>query len=434
MNIWVEFLVIFILVLISAFFAASEIAIVSVRRSLIKELIEKGSPRAKIIEQLLANPNMFLATIQIGITLAGTFASAIGGTIAVEYLKVPIANLHLPVISENAEFIAVAIIVVCISYISLVAGELVPKSLALRYAEKIAISVAPVILFCSKLFSFGVKFLVGSSNILLKPFHDETSFGESKISEEEFRIMLDEGKKSGVIDKTEHELINSIFEFTETTAKEIIVPRTDITAIEISIGKDKEKLIHFVSEMQYSRLPVYENNLDNIIGIVYTKDVIPLIEHPLLLVFDDLIRPAIFVPETKKISELLREMQQKKIHMVIVNDEYGGTAGIVTMEDIIEEIVGEIQDESDEELKQIEQGSDGAFMIDGRYSVSDFNERFNSFLPTDEGYDTMSGFLQTIAGKIPDTKDEHRYNNWSFIVVKKSQRRIRQIQVKKIAA
>lgn len=420
--------------LISAFFAASEIAIVSVRRSFIKELIDKGSTRAKIVEQLLASPNKFIATIQIGITLAGSFASAIGGTIAVEYLEVSLTKLSLPFISENAEFVAVTMIVISISYFSLVAGELVPKSLALRYAEKIAIAVAPIILFCSKLFSFGVKFLVGSSNILLKPFHDQTSFDESKISEEEFRIMLDEGKKSGVIDKTEHELINSIFEFSETTAKEIIVPRTDITAIDVNVGKDKEKLIRFVSEMQYSRLPVYENNLDNIIGIVYTKDVIPLIEHPLLLVFDDLIRPAIFVPETKKISELLREMQQKKIHMVVVNDEYGGTAGIVTMEDIIEEIVGEIQDESDEELKQIEQGSDGAFIIDGRYSVSDFNERFATVLPTDEGYDTMSGFLQTIAGKIPETKEEHHHNGWSFIVVKKSQRRIRQIQVKKISA
>ncbi len=430
MSFWFDALVIFVLVLFNGFFAASEISIVSLRRTLVQDLMEKGITRAKIIHKLQTDPNTFLATVQIGMTVTGSSASALGGTVAIEYLKEPIHLLNIPIISEHAEYVALAIVVAVISYLTLTIGELIPKSLALRYSEKISLFVAPIILFCSKVFSPAVKVLVGSSNLVLKPFHDHTTFSESKISEEEFRIMIDEGTKTGVIDKTEHELISNIFEFTETTVKEIMVPRTDVVAIEINASK--EKIMHIVAEEGYSRMPVYHENLDNILGIVYSKDLIPLIEHE-AIILQDIIRHANFVPETKKISELLREMQRQKIHIAIVNDEYGGTAGIITMEEIIEEIVGEIHDEYDEELKEIETASDGSFLVNGKVSISNFNERFKSEIPEDAEYDTISGFIQKIAGKIPEAREEIRYDGWTFSVVKKSQRRIRQVQAKRVS-
>ena len=430
MEIWIEFLVIFVFILFNAFFAASEISIISVRSSRIKDLIEKGITRAKIVEKLKTETDTFLATVQVGMTVVSSFASAFGGTVAVQHLKNPIENLQIPIISQNAEIVGLIFVVLFVSYLSLVIGELVPKSLALRYAEQISVFVAPIILFFSKIFSLPVKSLVNSSNFILKPFKDKTSFSESKISEEEFKIMLDEGKKTGVIDKTEHELISSIFEFTDTMVKEIMVPRTDITAIDCSISS--ENLFSTISEEGYSRIPVYKKNLDNIIGIIYAKDVVSLLEYRNLIILDDIIRQPYFVPQTKKISELLKEMQRKKIHIAIVNDEYGGTAGIVTLEDIIEEIVGEIQDEYDEELKEIESSSDGSFLISGKLSISNFNEKFNSAIPEDNGYETISGYIQSIIGKIPELKEEVKTDSFSFFVVKKSHRRIRQIQVRKL--
>jgi putative hemolysin len=431
MSFWFEFIIIFVLVLLNGLFSASEIAIVSTRRTRIKDLIEKGKTRAKIVEKLQSNPDTFLATVQIGITVVGSFASALGGTAAIEYLKEPLEQLQLPFISTQSEFIAIAIVVTLITFLSITIGELIPKSLALRYSEKISLVIAPFLLLLSKIFSPAIKILVGTSNLILKPFHDSTTFSESKISEEEFRIMIDEGTKTGVIDKTEHELISNIFEFTDTTAKEILVPRTDVIAIEIH--SEKEQLLRLVSDEGYSRLPVYQENLDNILGIVYAKDLISLAEHN-VIVLQDIIRPAYFVPLTKKISELLREMQQRKLHIAIVNDEYGGTAGIVTMEDIIEEIVGEIHDEYDDELKEIETTSDGSFLVNGKVSIGDFNERFGSSIPEEGEYDTISGFIQKLAGKIPEVKEEIRHDGWTFSVVKKSQRRIRQIQARKVAS
>ncbi|MBS4029007.1 MAG: HlyC/CorC family transporter [Ignavibacteriales bacterium] len=431
MSFWFELIIIFVLVLLNGLFSASEIAIVSTRRTRIKDLIEKGKTRAKIVEKLQSDPDTFLATVQIGITVVGSFASALGGTAAIQYLKEPIQQLNIPFISEQSEFAALLLVVALITYLSLTIGELIPKSLALRYSEKFSLFIAPFILLLSKLFSPAVKILVGTSNLLLKPFHDHTTFSESKISEEEFRIMIDEGSKTGVIDKTEHELISNIFEFTETTVKEIMVPRTDVVAVEINASK--EKIMSIVAEEGYSRMPVYQENVDNILGIVYSKDLIPLIEHE-AIILHDIIRSAYFIPQTKKISVLLREMQRQKIHIAIVNDEYGGTAGIITMEEIIEEIVGEIHDEYDEELKEIETASDGSFLVNAKISISNFNERFGSAIPEDAEYDTLSGFIQKLSGKIPELKEEIRYDGWTFSVVKKSQRRIRQVQAKKVAS
>jgi CBS domain containing-hemolysin-like protein len=248
------------------------------------------------------------------------------------------------------------------------------------------------------------------------------------ISEEEVKQLLEEGTRSGVIDTAEHELIKSIFEFTDTTVKEIMVPRTDIVAVELSTPRDK--LINKLIEEGFSRIPVYEGSTDNIVGIIYTKDLLSMLEYRDLIILQDIIRPAYFVPETKKISSLLRELQAKRQHMAIVVDEFGGTEGLITMEDIIEEIVGEIRDEYDEEQGDVVTASDGSIMVNAGMNVSDFNSRFADALPEDDDYETVSGFLHKYTGRIPDLHEEIRYQQLQFTIAKKNERRIQQIKVK----
>lgn len=247
------------------------------------------------------------------------------------------------------------------------------------------------------------------------------------LSEDELKQVIDAGSLSGAIDKTEHELIKSILQFSDITAKEIMVPRPDIVALNISIPKDV--IVSKVIEEGYSRLPVYKDTIDHIIGVIYSKDLLSLLEHRSLIILQDIIRPAYFVPESKKISQLLREFQQHKIHLGIVVDEYGGTEGIVTMEDIIEEIVGEILDEYDEVRKSVEQASDGSVLIDAAISIADFNMQFRVKLPESTAYETVAGYLQTITGRLPESNEEIKTEDFVFTIITKSARRIRQVKV-----
>jgi CBS domain containing-hemolysin-like protein len=250
---------------------------------------------------------------------------------------------------------------------------------------------------------------------------------KAKLSEEELKKVLEAGTISGAIDKAEHELIKSILEFTDTTVKEIMVPRPDIVALDISMSRDV--LVRRVIDEGYSRLPVYRGNIDNIIGIVYSKDLLSLLEHRDLIVLQDVIRPAHFVPESKKISHLLKELQQNKAHLAIVIDEFGGTEGLITMEDIIEEIVGEIHDEYDEVSKAIEPAKDGSVLVDAHLSISDCNAQFNAEIPESPDYDTLAGFLQKTTGRLPDINEEIRFLDLVFVIAAKTARRIRQVRV-----
>jgi CBS domain containing-hemolysin-like protein len=262
---------------------------------------------------------------------------------------------------------------------------------------------------------------------ILKEYLIRWGLLKSKFSEEEFKQVLEASTISGAIDKTEHELIKSILEFTDTTVKEIMVPRPDIVGLDISIPRDV--LVRKVIEEGYSRLPVYKGTIDNIIGVIYSKDLLSLLEHRDLIVLQDIIRPAYFVPESKKVSQLLREFQQKKAHIAIVIDEFGGTEGIITMEDIIEEIVGEIHDEYDEVSKSIEQARDGSVTVDAHMSVGDFNQQFKAQLPEAPEYETVAGFIQKELGRLPDVGDSVTHQGLSLTVQSKTARRIRTVRV-----
>lgn len=267
---------------------------------------------------------------------------------------------------------------------------------------------------------------------ILKEFLVRWGLLKTRLSEEEFKQVLEASTMSGAIDKTEHELIKSILEFTDTTVKEIMVPRPDIVGLDISMPRDV--LVRKVIEEGYSRLPVYNGTVDNIIGVIYSKDLLSLLEHRDLIVLQDIIRPAYFVPESKKISQLLREFQQKKAHLAIVIDEFGGTEGIITMEDIIEEIVGEIHDEYDEVSKSIEQARDGSVTVDARMSVGDFNQQFKAQLPEAPEYETLAGFIQKELGRMPEIGDSVTHQTLTLTIQSKTARRIRTVRVMRTAA
>ncbi len=253
---------------------------------------------------------------------------------------------------------------------------------------------------------------------------------KTKLSEEDLKQVLEASTISGAIDKTEHELIKSILEFTDTTVKEIMVPRPDVVAREISMPR--EVLVRKVIDEGYSRLRVYTENIDHIIGIIYSKDLLSLLEHRDLILLQDIIRPVFFVPESKKISQLLREFQQKKAHLAIVTDENGGTEGIVTMEDIVEEIVGEIHDEYDEVGKTVEPAKDGSVIVDARLNVSDFNSQFSLEIPEAAEYETLAGFIQKVLGRLPEIGETTTFNDLQFTILSKSARRIRQVRIQRL--
>ena len=251
---------------------------------------------------------------------------------------------------------------------------------------------------------------------------------KKQVSEEEVIQLLEEGERSGAIDKTEHDLIKSILEFTDTTVKEVMVPRTDVFAVDI--GTHRDRLLQSLIDQGFTRVPVFRESIDNIVGIIYTKDLIGMLEHRDLIILQDIIRPAYMVPESKKISVLLKELQKNRQHMAIVIDEFGGTEGIITIEDIVEEIVGEIRDEYDDEQSDVETSSDGTTVVNGGMSIHDFNERFKTDIPEDSQYDTISGFLHQLTERIPELHEEIKYENVSFTVAKKNERRIRQVKIK----
>ncbi len=272
-----------------------------------------------------------------------------------------------------------------------------------------------------------VRTKLSAGKRLLKSLLMKGGLLKADLSEAEIREVLDAGTESGALDKTEHELIKSILEFSDITVKEIMVPRPDIVAVDISMATDK--LIHKVIDEGYSRIPVFKRTLDNVVGVIYSKDLLSLLEHRDLIILQDIIRPVYFVPESKKISQLLRELQQRKVHLAIVVDEFGGTEGLVTMEDIIEEIVGEILDEYDEVGKAVEKSTDGTTLVDAAINIGDFNVQFRADIPEASDYETLAGFLQKMSGRLPDINDEIKYGDCTFTILSKSARRIRQVKV-----
>jgi putative hemolysin len=428
-NVWFEAFLIFILILANGFFAASEIAIIATRKSRIDSLLERGVKSAAAVARLKNDPDRFLATVQVGVTIVGTLASAIGGAAAIAYLKPQIEALPLPFLARWGQAIAIVIVVLPISYLSLVLGELVPKSLALRHSERIACAVARPIDFLSRATSFLVKTLMASSNAVLWLFGGkENEGGAAFISADEVKSLIREGAAKGIFNETEKELIHSVFEFADTPVKAVMVPRTEIHALNVHASL-AEVAKSFV-ESGFSRIPVYDGELDRIIGILYNKDIFKALEEKSDFRVRDHLHLAFFVPSSLPISALLKQLQRRRLAMALVVNEFGEIEGLATLEDLLEEIVGEIRDEYDrEERGPVERLADGSMVIQGSALLKNLKSDFD--LPFEESpdYHTLAGFVLAKLQRIPGGGEWVEHNGYKLTIVDMEGRRIVKIKL-----
>lgn len=416
----------FFLVALNGFFVAAEFAIVKVRASQIEIKAKSGSRVANIAKHITQHLDGYLAATQLGITLASLGLGWVGESVMHSIVHNLLINFNLSEVYITSISTGIAFLFITVMHI--VFGELAPKSVAIQRPVATTLFIALPLQGFYWLFRPFIWILNGFANVVLKLFGISSIGGHDSVhSTEELYYLLDQGKESGALDTNEHELIRNVFDFNERVVKNIMVPRTKISGVELSTPK-KEVVEKIIAE-GYSRLPVYDDIIDKIIGIVHAKDILPLLADNKEWTLSDIIRKPYFVPETKKINDLLSELQQKRIQIAIVIDEFGGTAGMVTLEDIVEEIVGEIQDEYDEEKPTVEKISDTEFIINAYATVYDVNEHLPHDLPEDEDFDTVGGLVSHAFGKIPEVGDSEECYGYLFTILKKTEQNIETIKL-----
>lgn len=417
---------IFLLILANGFFAASEISLISVRRARMRHRAETGDEKGKLVYQLQNNPERFLAAVQLGITLLGSLASAIGGAIAIEFLKPVLERIPLRLVSSSSESLSLLLVVLVITYLTLVLGELVPKSLALKHSEKVALWVARPIDLFSRLSSPFLKVLTSSNRLMLRALGSKTYPEAPLISEDEVEMMVREGTEKGVFDQVEQQLIHSVFEFTDTSAKEVMVPRPRIQAL--PIDSSPSEILKIIQETGFSRFPIYGKDLDDVRGILYSKDVLRLLAGQSPIVISKLLHPTHFVPETKMISDLLPELLRRRVHMAMIINEYGSVEGLITIEDLIEELVGEIHDEYEPLEAGVERSRDGSLLIDAHLSIHDLQSRYGLPFPESSEFETLAGFMLSQLQRIAQGGESVRYQDWKFTIVDIDGKRIAKVK------
>jgi putative hemolysin len=430
-TVFLELVFIAILIVLNAFFACSEFAIISIRKSRVAQLASGGDKRARVVEGLQKDPPRLLAVIQIGMTVVGSTASAVGGIIAVEHLQPALRKFPLEVVRNAAEPIAVTIVVAAVSYLILILGELVPKTIGLQYAETMALRVAKPINFLARAGTFLVSFLTLSSKVVLRLLGVK---GEQQafITREEVQHIIAEGHETGVFSATEQEFIKNIFDFTHTSVREVMVPRTRMAALDLELPR--REMLNSIRENEYSRYPVFRGSIENIAGFIHSKDFLGrLVTEP---DFDitAIVRPPFYVPEGKKVNDLLKEMQRKRIHMALVVDEYGGISGLVTTEDLLEELVGEIEDEHDiGEPRRVQRLVDGSLMVDALLSVADLEELLGIKLGEDLPYDTLAGMILHQLGRFPERGERLEIDGFILICEEVKKNAIVRVRISKQA-
>jgi putative hemolysin len=392
-----EFFIILSLVLVNGVMAGTEIAVVSIRKTRLEQLLDEGGRRARALARVREDPERFFATVQIGITVVSAAAAAFGGSTFAQHIE-PVVR-GVPGVGQYARQLSIVIVVAGISYLSLVLGELVPKSLALRYAESYALWVARPLLALSSVARPLVWFLTASSNILLRPFGDRTQFSETKISTDELQQVVVEAAKSGSVHPAAGEIASRALDFGRLTAAHAMVPRERV--VSIHKGTTLEELRRILPEHVHTRVPVYEQDQDEIIGYINVKDLIALLLEKELFILNDLIRPVLFVPESKPAVELLEEMRTGRVPLAIVIDEVGAMAGLVTMEDLLEELVGDIFSEHAQVPEDVVKEADGSYRVSGSIPLRDLNRLLDIDLPEGDGYSTLGGLCMVLAERVP---------------------------------
>ena len=416
-----------VLVLLNGFFTAAEFALVRVRGSQIELKVKTGSRVAKITRSIMANLDGYLAATQLGITIASLGLGVFGEEVFTDIMLVVFKSFGIVITSSFVITLSRVIAFILITFLSIVFGELAPKNIAIQRSVRTALAVSTPLRLFFVVFRPLIWVLNRVAGIILKMLGIKEFEGEAHHSSEELQLLLDQGKETGALDSTEHELIQNVFDFNERVVKNIMVPRTKISGVEIDTTQDE--LMDILVSEGYSRIPVYEETIDKIVGIVHAKDILPLLARRASFELKDIIRKPYFVPETKKINDLMAELQQKRIQIAIVLDEFGGTAGMVTLEDIVEELVGEIQDEYDEEKPIVEKVNDTEFIVNALAPIYDVNGHLPHDLPEDGDYDTVSGWLGDIFGKIPDVGEQKEANGYNITVLKKSDQNIESVKL-----
>ena len=422
-----DILIILLLILINGFFVGAEIAFVSVRRTRLDELAEAGDRRAKRAQKLMRDPGRFLAVIQVAITFLGALASAVAAVSIVTVVAEPLRGIAL--IADQADTIALLLVTFIVSVVSIVLGELIPKGFALANPDRIALAVSGPITLFAKIVSPLVAVLVLLTKIISKPFGiDPTRTPE--LSAAEIRLIVEQGSQQGVLEAEEEQMISAVMSLSDSKLHEVMVPRIDIVAIDQDASFDDA--VTLVLTEGHSRTPLYKESVDHIVGILYAKDLLRIIAaggpRPRLR---DIMRPALFVPESQAVDDLLNELQRRRVHMAIVLDEYGGTAGLVTIEDLLEEIVGEIQDEFDEEEPMKVIVREGEAILDGRADIDEMGELVDPALELedDEEYDTVGGFVYHRIGRVPVVGDTVAVDPFKITVIKVIGRRVGKVRV-----
>ena len=422
-----DILIILLLVLINGFFVGAEIAFVSVRRTRLDELAEAGDRRAKRAQVLMRDPGRFLAVIQVAITFLGALASAVAAVSIVTVVAEPLRGITF--LADQADTIALLLVTFIVSVVSIVLGELIPKGFALANPDRIALTVSGPITLFAKIVSPLVAVLVALTKLISKPFGiDPTRTPE--LSAAEIRLIVEQGSQQGVLEAEEEQMISAVMSLSDSKLHEVMVPRIDIVAIDQDASFDDA--VTLVLTEGHSRTPLYKESVDHIVGILYAKDLLRIIAaggpRPRLR---DIMRPALFVPESQAVDDLLNELQRRRVHMAIVLDEYGGTAGLVTIEDLLEEIVGEIQDEFDEEEPMKVIVREGEAILDGRADIDEMGELVDPALELedDEEYDTVGGFVYHRIGRVPVVGDTVAVDPFKITVIKVTGRRVGKVRV-----
>ncbi len=422
-----ELVVIVLLIFVNGFFACAEFAIVSIRKSRVAQMVAIGDERARIIDGLQQDPHRLLAIVQVGMTVVGSTASAIGGIIAVEHLKPLLQNSSIELLRNGAEPISVSCVVALLSYFLLILGELAPKTIGLQYADPVAFHVAKPIDFLARIGVIAVGFLSLSSRGVLRLF-GISGREQGFITREEIQHIVAEGHEVGAFTESESEYIKNIFDFTHTTVREVMVPRTRMAAIDLDAGHDD--IVRFIMENQYSRYPVYRGDIEKVTGFIHAKDFLGrMVAEP---GFDTgtIIREAFFVPEGKKVNDLLKEMQRRRVHMAMVVDEYGGLSGMVTTEDLLEELVGEIEDEHDVgEPSRLQACGDGSYLVDALLSVNDLADLLKVSLGDDLPFDTVAGLVLRRLGRFPEQGEAVEWGDYLFTCEEVGKNRVIRVRI-----
>ncbi len=430
-NLWINLLLLVVLILLNAFFAMSEIAVITLNDNKVKKQAKEGNKAAKILAKFIEAPSNFLATIQVGVTLSGFLASAVAADSFVGYVVAALPQYNPQVVSS----VSLVVITIILSFFTLIFGELVPKRVAMRSYESLSFRIAGTLRWIYIFEKPFVALLSWSTNGVLRLMGINPDEQPEEVTEEEIRMMVDVGNESGTIEESEKDMINNIFEFDDRTAEEVMTHRTDVTAI--AVDTPIEEIISIAVEEGYSRIPVYREDLDDIIGILYVKDLLSrvLAEPDTPFALEEHMRTALYVPESTRCKDLLRVFKEKKLQMAVVVDEYGGTSGIVTMEDLLESIVGSIQDEYDDEEEGIHKLTEDKYTLDGITSLDEVENLFDIHFPEDADYDTIGGFIIEELGRLPE-EGEHPSFSWdgvNFTVLSMEERRIDKVSAERIA-